>query len=416
MEYREEPGKKEEEYSFMQETIKDENGGYKKVRNLIFKCAGRGLVFGLAACLGFFALKPWAQEQFGNNPKPVTIPVEEEPEEKEKEKEKQPAVLTVDAYREMNRALVGVGNEVNKSMAEISAAENKKELEDTAYDEKEGVAGVILVDNGTELLILGSYMETEEGAALQAELPDGGSYAAKVKGTDRNLGLSVYALAKNTIPDSAWAKIKTAAMGSSAGVTKGDAVIAVGKPFGYWGGMGFGVIASAANRVEKDDGEYKLLCTDIAGAENGTGVLANTNGDIIGIIDQSIASEDSGNLVTAYGISDIKTAIQFLFNGESIPYIGIRGVTVTDEISKEQNMPKGVYVQEVQADSPAMAAGIQSGDVLTEVGKTEITSMSSYHTALMNQNAGDKVKIKGKRQGTGGYVDITFTVEIGSSH
>ena len=61
MEYHENPeesreeneGEKKEEFSFMQETIKDENGGYRKIRNTVLKYAGLGLIFGLAACLGF---------------------------------------------------------------------------------------------------------------------------------------------------------------------------------------------------------------------------------------------------------------------------------------------------------------------------------------------------------------------------
>ena len=64
MEYREDPEKKkeenqdvgEEEFSFIQETIKDENGGYRKVRAAVLRCAGLGLLFGLAASLGFCAL------------------------------------------------------------------------------------------------------------------------------------------------------------------------------------------------------------------------------------------------------------------------------------------------------------------------------------------------------------------------
>ena len=88
MEYREDPqGKREEsgaeesEYSFMQETIKDERMTGKKTRNLIWKYAGLGLVFGSTASLGFFALKPWLETRFQSNPEKVTIPAEEEEEQ-----------------------------------------------------------------------------------------------------------------------------------------------------------------------------------------------------------------------------------------------------------------------------------------------------------------------------------------------
>ena len=118
--------------------------------------------------------------------------------------------------------------------------------------------------------------------------------------------------------------------------------------------------------------------------------------------------------MAAYGISDLKDALEFLSNGQAVPYIGIQGVTVTEELTASQGIPAGVYVQEVSADSPAMAAGIQSGDVITEVDGTSVTTLSGYNNALMQQETGNEIRVRGQRQGTGGYVDITFRVTVGS--
>ena len=120
------------------------------------------------------------------------------------------------------------------------------------------------------------------------------------------------------------------------------------------------------------------------------------------------------NLVTGYGISDLKSIIECLSNGQAVPYIGIRGLDITDDI-EAQGIPKGVYVREVEPDSPAMAAGIQSGDVITSIGDTSVTTLSAYHSALLEEKSGNKIKLKGQRQGAGGYVDIEFNVTIGSN-
>ena len=102
MGYQEEPEEKKDDYAFLQETIKDENGGHNKLRNIVLKYAGLGLVFGLAACIGFCALKPWAEEKFAGNPQKITIPEEEEEEtEAEGQGETQEAqTLTVEDRRE----------------------------------------------------------------------------------------------------------------------------------------------------------------------------------------------------------------------------------------------------------------------------------------------------------------------------
>ena len=82
--------------------------------------------------------------------------------------------------------------------------------------------------------------------------------------------------------------------------------------------------------------------------------------------------------------------------------------------AKEQDMPAGIYVTQVNADSPGMAAGIQNGDVLQEVSGEKLSNLLSYEKAVLDCKVGQNVKIKGKRRGAGGYVDIDFNVVIGS--
>lgn len=399
-----------EEFSFMQETIKDENGGFRKNRSMALKCAGMGLIFGLAACLGFCALKPWAEEHFAGNPKEITIPEEDEEQMQEgetQEKETAPN-LTLEDYEAMNQALVNVASDVSRSMVEISVRTQ------TPGEKDDSIAGVIFEDNGAELLVAGQNFAVPEGGTLQARLADNRYYGIRMKKQDTNLGIAVYAIQKNEISDSTWNQIKTAVLGSSGSMTKGNIVMAIGSPFGYYGGMGFGIVSSGRNVVSKYDGEYGLLCTDIGSSVNGSGILANTKGEIVGLIDQRLLYEDEAGPVTAYGISDLKEALEFLSNDQAVPYMGIAGVTVTDDLNSSQGLPAGVYVREVNADSPAMTAGIQSGDILTEMNGTKITTISGYNSVLMKLEEGDEIRVKGLRQGTGGYVDISFKVTVGS--
>lgn len=414
MEDQKEPEEKRDDYAFLQETIKDENGGHKKLRNIIFKYAGLGLIFGFAACIGFCALKPWAEEKFSSNPQKITIPEEEEKEtEDEGEEESQkPQTLTIEDYREMNRALINIGNTVNRSMVEITAKGGSKESEEDSGESK--AAGVLFEDNGTELLILGSSKVLGGGANITVKLADGKTYPASIKKRDENLGIAILAIAKNAVPESAWNQIQIATLGSSSSMLKGETVLAMGSPFGYYGGMGVGIVASTGNKVMKYDGEYDLLCSDISASKSGTGILADIDGQIVGIIDQTLLEEEEQGQVIAYGISDLKKAVEFLSNNKSVPYIGILSVTVTEELAESKGIPQGIYVQEVAADSPAMKAGIQSGDVITSIGKTSISTLSGYTNALMDLESGKEVKVEGKRQGNGGYVDIDFTVNIGS--
>lgn len=407
---------KEQEYSFLQETIKDETVSKKKVKKDIFRMAGLGLVFGLVASLSFSAFKPWMDELFHSNPQKVTIPEEEEEEDEatpEDEPEATQQVLDAESYRQMQQSLTSVASEANKSVVEIAGTTGDQDWMNDSYDHKNSTAGLIIADNGQELLVFGKTSIIKEAGDVHIIFSDGHSYKASLKKKDGNLDFGIYAVSRGDIQDTTWSQIKAATLGSSNSVSKGDPAIVLGSPFGYAGAVGFGTVASSKNSAEFADGQYRLICTDIAGARNGSGVIVNLKGEIIGIIDQSISEEDSMNLVTGFGISDIKEMMQFLLNGQGVPYIGIRGVDVTQEI-EDQGIPRGVYVKEVETDSPAMAAGIQCGDIITNINGTDVATVATYHAALMDLESGKKIKIRGHRQGAGGYVDIDFGVTIGS--
>lgn len=402
------------EYSFIQETIKKEKGA---VRKGLFRMAGFGLVFGVSACVSFSALKPAMDSFFKENPEKVTIPAEEEPaedipEETEPEEVVQ-QTLDADSYRQMQRSLTSIAVKANRSVVEVVGVEETLDWMEETSDYKRSVSGVIVADNGRELLILGKSSVVKGAQKLLVIFNDGSSCPAVLKKSDGNLGLGIFAVNRSEIKDATWAQIETAVLGSSNAVSKGDVAIVIGKPFGYAGAMGFGSIASGKNTLDLADGQYRLINTDIAGSKNGSGFIVNLQGEVIALIDQGTAEEGSTELVTGYGITDIKTVIEQLSNGKGVPYIGIYGVDVTEEI-EEQGIPKGLYVKNVDADSPAMAAGIQSGDVIMSVGDINVQTYTAYHQALTASSVGSEVKITGQRQGGDGYVDIEFNVTIGS--
>ena len=422
-----EPGKSKEkaiekttekaEYSFMQETIKDENRRGKKYRKELLRMAGLGVAFGVCACVSFSALKPWLDKKFPGDSQEVVIPEEKEEDQTETQKENTvnntDQRLNIDNYRELQKAMNDVALEAGKSVVEIIGITGEQDWADESYDNKNSVSGLIIADNGQDLLIYGKTSILKNAKEIHVKFADAVTEQATVKKKDESLGFAIYAVSRGSIEASTWSQISTARLGSSNSVQKGEAAIVLGKPFGYAGAVGFGTVASSKNELDGDDGSYQLLCTDISAAEDGTGVIVNLSGEVVGIVDQDISENSSKELVTGYGISDLKEEIELLSNGQAVPYAGIRGLDVTSEMAAE-GIPEGVYVRTVEPDSPAMAAGIQSGDIITEAGGKKITSLAVYQGILREQKSGSKLRLKGQRQGSGGYVDISFDVTVGS--
>ena len=149
------------------------------------------------------------------------------------------------------------------------------------------------------------------------------------------------------------------------------------------------------------------------GAKGSSGFLFDTYGNVMGIIDPDLMNEDGTGTLAAIGISAIKSEIELMSNGKNVPYVGIIGTIITKEMSEIQGMPAGLYVTEVEVDSPAMKAGIQSGDIITKIGGQEIDSLTAYHKEVLAQEAGKTIKLTGQRYGVENYVDIKFNVTVG---
>jgi len=408
----------EEEYSFLQEIIKDEAGDQAKWKHDVLRRIQLGLIFGLVACFTFFACKPWVEKRFEENPTEVTIPQDEQQEENQTQQEEeqvqeQKTVLTTETYQEMLNNLKQVSGKVRKSVVEIQGAVTEEEFSKDQEDKEKSISGMIVADNGQELLILAGELPVKDAKIIRATFSGDSQCDAILKSRDAGLGLCVYAVQRKNIADDVWAQIETATLGGSKVVSEGDTVIAVGKLYGCDTIAGYGVIESGENYLDKADGQYQTIYTDVAGDISGSGVLVNIRGEVIGIINTSVRSDDQTNKISGYGISDIKDVIELLSNGKNVPYLGVSGVEVSSEM-QGQGIPQGVYVKEVDAGSPAMAAGIQSGDIITNIADTDIINLLGYHNTLVKQNVGDKILVRGKRQGTGGeYVDIDFGVTVG---
>lgn len=411
-------GKEEESFSFLQETIKPKPVTRKKILTQLVRVGIYGLIFGVFACLSFFALKPWAQNKFQGSSKTVTIPEDEatdnSQEEQEPEVEQAAPELNADSYQDIMQSMYDIAQEAAKSVVSVENAKEGADWTSGADGAQTGTAGLIVADNGQELLIVSNNSICEGTDSWRVLFADDSKYAAALKKQDKNCGLAVFSIRRTDITESTWNAIKVAVLGNSNVSGKGDMTIALGNVFGYEDGAGYGIISSGGYEDAFPDIHYKVLTTDITASDNGTGILFNMSGEAIGLISPSINKVSGSSTANALAISSLKATLELMVNGQSVPYVGIYGATITDTVAEQQNMPTGVYVTQIKADSPAMAAGIQSGDILQEVDGTKISTRMAYEKEVQNSKTGDNIKIKGKRRGANGYVDIDFTVTVGS--
>lgn len=405
------------EYSFLQEVIKDEVGGTGKRKKRILRKIGVGIFIGLVACFTFSVFKPWVESRMSGDPDEVTIPrdTKQTAENEADSSGKDGNGQKKDNYSKSVKSLSDVAKKGKRSVVSLLVLTGATVGNKDFVSESQSVSGVLIADNGQELLILGPTMEVGEAQQIQATFCDGKKYQVVEKKSDANLGLSIYAVKESQLEEKTAKSIRLAALGSSYEVKKGDTAVLLGMLFGQGDAVGYGVLRSSTEKAEWADGTYHILGAELAGFTGGSGIMFNRQGEVIGIICDAAGEDAKEELMHAYAISDIKDVMQFLANGESVPYIGIHATDVSENIAEDRGIPRGIYVDKVEADSPAMRAGIQSGDVLTAIGGTDIENFEEYHELLMEQKEGTHLSIKGYRRGAKDqYVAVHFNATVGN--
>lgn len=410
----------EETFSFLTETIKPKTKSRKKLLRQFVRMVIYGLVIGVFACCSFFALKPWAERVFGEEFDKVTIP-EDEMFLRGKGTggtTTQGQQFTEESYQKMMNTLYLTAQEAKKSIVSVRIKKDAEWTEEQSQKESAAcAAGIIAADNGQELLILTDQSVCHSGTEWEILFSDGSSVPAVLKVQDKNRGLAVFRVLYGDVSENTRRRTKTAEFGNSNLVAQGDIVIGIGSLFGYEEGLGYGIASSVEYHEIFADGQCGVIATDIAVAQSGTGILIDQSGKVIGLIRQGLFGENGSEYpevtANALGISDLKSEMELMLNGKNVPYAGIRGVTVTKDVAEEQAIPEGLYVTEVESDSPAMASGIQNGDVIQEVNGETVTGISSFENVMLDCAVGDLVKVQGKRRGSSGYVDTEFTLSIG---
>ena len=155
------------------------------------------------------------------------------------------------------------------------------------------------------------------------------------------------------------------------------------------------------------------MTTDIAGSKNGSGILVNYTGQVVGVIYDKYESENITNQICAIGISELKKTIEKMSNGDAMTYLGLHGAEISNDIRNRYHMPYGAYMTGIDIDSPAMKAGVQSGDIIIQVDQTEIVTFGVF-ISFINKTKEDQVlTLTIARQGQEQYQEMQMEVTVG---
>ena len=238
----------------------------------------------------------------------------------------------------------------------------------------------------------------ERSDSIRESMYDGSDYDARLVGSDESNDLAVLKVdARGLSP---------VIIGDSDNIHVGDSVIAIGNPQGE---LNFSLTAGAISAKDRsvtfsNSVTMDLLQTDCAiNSGNSGGALFNLYGEVIGITNAKYSSSSGAsidNIGFAIPINNVWQEIKSLVEKGYIskPYVGLTVTTVCRD-AQQFGIPAGAAIQSVTKDSPAELAGLQAGDIITQVN-TEMIQDSSQLVSMVNKaKIGDALSLTVYRKG-----------------
>ncbi len=247
-------------------------------------------------------------------------------------------------------------------------------------------------------------------------------------------------------------------LGDSDELVIGDWVVNIGNPIGFTGTATAGIVSGLNREIASDNNSLdkygrasrvvnSMIQTDAAiNSGNSGGGMFNTAGQLVGIptLKYTGSRYSSNATVESIGmcipINEAKDVIKQALSGETAatqkPQAAAKeesaggltgkprmGVTVSNVRNTNGQLPRGVLINDVEAGSPAEAAGLKAGDIMVEVNGQVITSVSDEIEIVGKLKEGDEVAVKVFRAAKlseqnmpattdGEYVDLTVTLAM----
>lgn len=221
-------------------------------------------------------------------------------------------------------------------------------------------------------------------------------YKAKVIGSDKRTDVALLKIDAKGLP--------TVKLGNSSKLQPGEWVAAIGSPFGFDNTITAGIV-SATQRTLPDESFVPFIQTDVAvNPGNSGGPLLNTQGEVVGI-NSLILSGTGGYMGLSFAIP-IEVALdvtqQLRTTGKvTRGRLGVGIQTMTRELAQSFGLdrPRGALVTQVEPNTPAAKAGLQTGDVITKFNGEDVEDATQLTRRVASTKPGSAATISVWRKG-----------------
>ncbi len=249
----------------------------------------------------------------------------------------------------------------------------------------------------------------KDAQQITVVLSDRREFEAKVLGVDERTDLAVLKI--NAGPD----PLPTLPLADSDALEVGDVVLAIGDPFGVGQTVTMGIVSALA-RTAVGVSDYRFFIqTDAAvNPGNSGGALIDISGRVVGI-NSAIFSQSGGSVGIGFAIpaNMVKVVLASITAGGKPvrPWLGASGQAVTADMFQNLKLghPSGVLINSVRQNSPAQAAGIALGDVITAIDGREVDDPEALRYRIATKPVDATVHLAVMRAGHEMTIDVRLS-------
>lgn len=275
-------------------------------------------------------------------------------------------------------------------------------------------SGIIIGKSDQNLYIATNYHVVENADDINVGFANGQIVKASIVGYDKAEDIAVVKVAFGDIDSATSEVITIAKIGDSETLRVGEPAVAIGNALGYGQSVTVGYISALNRTIENSEETY--IQTDAAiNPGNSGGALINAAGEVIGINSVKYIDSYVEGMGFAIPINRAMSIIDRIISGkqDKTTYLGISGAAISKEYAQIYGFPEGIYVREVQDNSPASKAGLHAGDIIVEFDGFDSYTMEELQEKIREKGAGDKVEIVVYRADMmGNYQKIKLTAVL----
>src|SRR5216684_768800 len=275
-------------------------------------------------------------------------------------------------------------------------------------------SGVIIDSRG--YIVTNNHVITG-GQTIVVEIFNGSTLPAQIVGTAPSDDLAVLKVNSSRV------KLAVATIGDSSKLKVGQDVLAIGNPLGITQTVTSGIISALGRSVNEQNGAIipNAIQTDAPiNPGNSGGALVDMQGNLIGIPTLTAIDPMFNTPANGVGFAIPSNRVQFIatqiiqtgkVSHSGRAALGVRITDVSPTLAAQNNLAvdHGAFVVNVVSGSPAASAGLQSGDVIVQIGNSQVNDVQSLSDILVNSSPGQTAALKVYR----GSQQLTINVTLG---